>query len=337
MKSRWYKLAGVLISALFLYLAVRKVDFAESVRILTTAQVGWLLVSTLIYLSSFPVRALRWRRILRDQKALPLKETVVPVLLGHMANHLLPARAGEIYRAHVLGRRARMSRSGVVGSIVIERTFDGLTLLALILLLFFLLPETQFLGVAALTTGLFFLALAAGILIYSSAVDRTHRAIDKALGTLPQKLREFADRRLTFFLKGIRGISTVRGCLETAGYTALIWTLEISAVALVIISFGVALPLSGYLLVYALATLGTTLPSGPAYIGQYQYAFVLALSFFSISQETALAISVAAQLTLLGSVTVIGLVLFGREQLYAGPPLDQESWNRKGESSQNGT
>jgi hypothetical protein len=173
-----------------------------------------------------------------------------------------------------------MSRSGVVGSMVIERTFDGLTLVGLILLLFFVLPETQFLGVAALSTGMFFLALASGILIYSSTVDRTHRAIDKALETLPQKLREFANRRLNYFLKGIRGISTVGGCLEAAGYTALIWTLEISAVALVVISFGVVLPLSGYLLVYALATLGTTLPSGPAYIGQYQYAFVLALSFF---------------------------------------------------------
>jgi glycosyltransferase 2 family protein len=108
-KSRWYKLAGVLISALFLYLAVRKVDFADSVRILGTTQLGWLLVATLIYLSAFLVRALRWRRILRDQKALSLKETVVPVFLGYMANHLLPARAGEIYRAHVLGRRAHES------------------------------------------------------------------------------------------------------------------------------------------------------------------------------------------------------------------------------------
>jgi len=56
-KSRLYKLAGVLVSAFFVYLAVRKSDFSESVRVLSTIQFGWLSVATLIYLSAFPVRA----------------------------------------------------------------------------------------------------------------------------------------------------------------------------------------------------------------------------------------------------------------------------------------
>jgi len=316
-KSRAYELAGILVSALFVYLAVRKTDFSESVRILSTIQFGWLSVATLVYLSAFPVRALRWRQILRDQMALSLREVAVPVLVGHMANNVLPARTGEIYRAHFLGRRTRMSRSGVVGSIVVERTFDGLMLVSLILLLFVLFPEWHFLGHAALTTGLVFLALAACIVFYGHAVEGTHRAVDKVLGVLPQKLGGFTSRHFKSFLQGIRGVSTVGGCLEAAACTLLIWALEISAVALVVTSFGVTLPLSGYLLVYALAALGTTLPSGPAYIGPYQYAFVLALGFFAITRETALAISVAAQFALLGSVTVIGVVLLCREQLRA--------------------
>jgi len=74
---------------------------------------------------------------------LSLREVVVPVLVGHMANNALPARTGELYRAHLLGRRTRMSRSSVVGSIVVERTFDGLMLVGLTLLLFVLFPETH--------------------------------------------------------------------------------------------------------------------------------------------------------------------------------------------------
>ena len=83
------------------------------------------MAATLVYLSSFPVRALRWRLILREQKLLSLKEVMASVFVGYMANNVLPARAGEIYRAHYLGRRVRMSRSGVAASIVVERTFDG--------------------------------------------------------------------------------------------------------------------------------------------------------------------------------------------------------------------
>src|SRR5947209_831621 len=99
MKSRLYGLAGVLVSVLFVYLAVRKVDFSESARVLGTVRFGWLLAATLVYLSAYPIRSLRWRRILRAQKALSFGEVMVAVFVGQMANNVLPMRAGELYRA----------------------------------------------------------------------------------------------------------------------------------------------------------------------------------------------------------------------------------------------
>jgi uncharacterized membrane protein YbhN (UPF0104 family) len=78
-----------------------------------------------------------------------------------------------------------------------------------------------------------------------------------------------------------------------------------------------------------MVTLGTTLPSGPGYIGPYQYAFVLALGLFAISREEALAISVAAQFALSGSITVIGLVVLWREWLRRADVIAQ---SRKGAS-----
>jgi len=206
-----------------------------------------------------------------------------------------------------------------MGSIVIERTFDGLMLMVLMLLLVVLFPKTHFLGGMALSTGLVFLALAAGITFYSFATEGTHRVIDRILRILPRRFEGFINHRLKSFLHGIRGIWTVEGGVKATMYTLLIWTLEISAVALVLISFGVQLPLTGYLLVLTLASLSTALPSGPAYVGPYQYAFILALGFFAISQEMALAISIAAQVSLLGSVTIIGVILLLREQLRTGP------------------
>jgi uncharacterized membrane protein YbhN (UPF0104 family) len=96
-----------------------------------------------------------------------------------------------------------------------------------------------------------------------------------------------------------------------------VWALDASAVALVVASFGVALPPIGYVLVFALVALSTTLPSGPGFVGPFQYAFVLSLGSFAVSRETALAISVVAQLSLLGSVSLIGLAILWREQLRA--------------------
>jgi uncharacterized protein (TIRG00374 family) len=321
LKTWSYRLVGTLVSILFVYLAVRNVDLSESVRALGNVKLGWLVAAVLVYLSNFPFRALRWRKVLQGQREFSLREMMVPVLVGHMANNVLPARTGELYRAHFLGRRTGISRSGAVGSIVVERTLDGLMLLALISLVFVLFPQTRFLGAAVVGIGLVFLVLAAGILLYSLAADRAHRLLDRLLGLLPKRIKGLISPRLGFFLEGVRGVTGARGYAEAGGYTAVIFLLEAAAIALVIASFGIALPPSGYLLVFTLASLGTTLPSGPGYVGPYQYAFVLGLSVFAVRGEEALAVSVVAQVALLGSITLIGLALLWREQLRGGLTL----------------
>jgi uncharacterized protein (TIRG00374 family) len=319
-----FKFTGVVVSIVFVYLAVRKVDLSEFLRALETVRPGWLIAATLVYLSSFPIRALRWRGILRDQKPLSLGQIMTPVMVGYMANNVLPARTGEVYRAHFLGRRTQMSRSGAAGSIVVERTFDGLMLICIILLVLVLFPQTRFLGGAVLVMGIVFFALATSIMLYGFAVDHTQRIIDKGMEVLPRRIGAFAGYRIEAFLRGIRGISTVGGYLEAAAYTMLIWTLDASAITLVVISFNVILSPSGYLLVFALASFSSMLPSGPGYIGPLQYAFVVALGVFAVSQETALAVSIVVQLALLGPVTVIGLALLLLEQLRVGPRLGKE-------------
>jgi glycosyltransferase 2 family protein len=323
------RLAGISVSVVFVYLAIRRADLQEFLRALGAVDLRWLLAAVLVYLSGFPIRSLRWRRILLEQKTLSAGDVMVPVVVGHMANNLLPARAGEVYRAHLLGRRAHLSRSAAVGSIVVERTFDGVMLVGAILLVFFLYPEADFLGGAALFIGFVFAALAAGILLHGFATPGTHRIVEWIVALMPHRLHKIVAQRLMLFLEGVRSVSTSGGYLKTGAYTVLIWALEATAISLVIISFGFALPLGGYLLVYALLTLGTTLPSGPGYIGPYQYAFVLALGFFAISKEEALAISVAAQAALSGSITVIGLVVLWREWLRNAEVVAQ---SRKGAS-----
>lgn len=318
LKTWLYRSTGILVSALFVYLAVRQVNLLASLRVLGTVQPGWLVAAVSVYLSSFPVRALRWQLILRVQKVLSLRELMAPVFVGYAVNNILPARTGEIYRAHFLGRRAGMSRTGVAASIVVERTLDGLMLVCVILLVFVLFPQEHYLGATALITGLIFLALAAGILLYSFTVDKSHWVIDLGLGLLPLAIRDRLVGRLSSFLGGIRGISTVGGLLKAGVYTSLVWILDACAIALVVASFGVDLPPVGFVLVFALVALSTTLPSGPGYVGPLQYAFVLSLGTFAVSRETALAVSVATQLALLGSVTFIGLALLLKEQLRAG-------------------
>ncbi|MDQ3318505.1 MAG: hypothetical protein M3522_14390, partial [Actinomycetota bacterium] len=58
LKPWLYRSIGISVSVFFVYLAVRQVDFSESLRALGTVRPGWLVAATLVYLSSFPIRAL---------------------------------------------------------------------------------------------------------------------------------------------------------------------------------------------------------------------------------------------------------------------------------------
>src|SRR5215213_5598418 len=86
MRFRPYGLAGLLVSVIFVYLAVRKVDLLESLRVLRSLDLRWVVASMLVYLLlALPIRGLRWRLILREQKLLTLKEVLVPIYVGYMA------------------------------------------------------------------------------------------------------------------------------------------------------------------------------------------------------------------------------------------------------------
>jgi uncharacterized protein (TIRG00374 family) len=56
------------------------------------------------------------------------------VLAGYTANNILPLRTGELVRAYLLGRAYGIRKSAVIASIAVERLFDGLTMLAFLLL-----------------------------------------------------------------------------------------------------------------------------------------------------------------------------------------------------------
>src|SRR3989442_13947477 len=134
-KSRWRGawLIGLAISAALLVWVLYKIDLR---KVWTYAQHanGWLLLLTVVVATvTFPVRALRWRLILRDVDGhrFPLLPLCHATTIGFMANNLLPARAGEVARAYVASRQLPVRFTTALGSIGVERGFDALVMLGL--------------------------------------------------------------------------------------------------------------------------------------------------------------------------------------------------------------
>ena len=101
--------SSVLISAFFLWLALRGQDLTQTARSLADAHYGYVLPALALYFTGVWVRALRWRVLLSPMGRFPVSSLFPVVVIGYMANDVLPARMGEVVRVYVF-RSASGSR-----------------------------------------------------------------------------------------------------------------------------------------------------------------------------------------------------------------------------------
>lgn len=129
------QLGSFLLAGGLLYFALRGVDFQAVGDALRSADYRWLLPIGIILLLSHVLRAWRWQMLL---EALPTDPNITPqrvslktafysVMIGYMVNYAAP-RLGEVARSANLARQARISFTGVVGTVVVERMLDVIVL-----------------------------------------------------------------------------------------------------------------------------------------------------------------------------------------------------------------
>ena len=177
---------GVAVSAVLLWVAVRGVSLDEVLQQLRQVRPVWLVPVIVSIFLRFWLTAVRWQVLLRPVKRVGIHRLFAITMIGFMANNVLPARLGEFVRAYALGRSEALPPSLPFATIVIERIFDGFTLLLFLVGgLSFLQPSRTLLWAAALTCALY-LGILGGLVAL-----RTGRGLGLliwALGRLPDRL-----------------------------------------------------------------------------------------------------------------------------------------------------
>src|SRR5438034_1375824 len=132
--SRWAWILGLAVTVAFLAWAVRGTQWSEVLAGLRAVDPLLLVLTVALATLTFPIRLIRWRVILRDERERPLPWLPLwhAVAIGFMANNLLPARAGEFARAYVASRQLPVRFTTALGSIGVERVVHALAMLALV-------------------------------------------------------------------------------------------------------------------------------------------------------------------------------------------------------------
>lgn len=217
----------LLLMLLFLYLAFSNINFNEVIDILGDISISWLLVYLVVWFLSHMTRALRWKIIIRSVK----KKTSVlnlfgATMVGYGVNCVVP-RLGELYRGLFLGRWENISRSSMVGTIVLERIIDIIVLGFSVLISVAIFSGDLFNEVIWLKSTLylgFFLIFALVLFLYLLVryKEKFYNAILKLAGKLSLKLADFLGRIFHLLTDGFASLKGRNNLISTILLSATI-------------------------------------------------------------------------------------------------------------------
>src|SRR5262245_26557160 len=307
---------GVAVSAVLLWVAVRGVSLDEILQQLRQVRPIWLLPVLASIFFRFWLTAIRWQVLLRPVKLIGLHRLFAITMVGFMANNVLPARLGEFVRAYALGRSEALPPSLPFATIVIERIFDGFTLLLFLLGgLAFLQPSGTLLWAAGLTCLLYLGVLTALVILRT---ERGQGLLLRVLDRLPARLADPGRRLVGSFRAGLEVMSDARALLLTALLSLAIWGVNAAGVEASFRAFTLDLPPYASFLLLGMIAVALILPSAPGYVGPLQVGTIQGLALVGIARDTALSLSIVYHLCNYIPITLAGLAYLSALNLTLG-------------------
>ena len=296
--------AGFVLSALFLWLALRQVDGESLGDAFAALRYTPVMVCAGALSIGIMLRAVRWRVIAGFPKT-EQHNFSRATNLGVLTNLIFPGRAGEFVRVITLAKLSRSSLPAPLASALIDRLVDVFVLLASASILYWLFPISALLEkwlTVFLVMGCVITLL---IVLYarSSGIGEVliARFAKRWLQRWPLKPEAFlAELRDEFRRLLVSWLS-----FELVFLAVLILCADYGAIAALLLAFHLSLPAEAPLLLWVFLAAGSALPSAPGYVGVYQVAAVWALSFFAVSAPTAVAIATVLQITTLAVALVM--------------------------------
>ena len=336
-RSRWRQsLLGIAISLVCLILIFRQIDATAIYHTFTPSAWPFLVLGLSGAAFGYTLRIWRWALLLRAGGAeIGVARCVAPYLASIALNNVLPMRAGDVVRGVVFPSSLGVKRVDSVASLIVERMLDLLSLLACLgagALVAGRSVMTDFMVSVAVGVGS---AAAVGLVLLGLVGDDWARSLDirDRRARLERWLGHRAIRLLREVLSAFGSMSKASLLLLLLPLSILAWFGEAVVFLAVPPIVGFRLDPVGALLVMAMATLSTLVPSSPGYVGTYHLAAFSGASLLGATPEQSAAFAILVHLAVWLPTTVAGAVaimikpdLFGRSTRRgpAGGPFANE-------------
>jgi hypothetical protein len=331
--KRWQFWVGIAVSLFFLYIALRGLGLGDLWGALQGAQYGWLIPGVGVYFLGVWVRAWRWHYLLRPVKPVSTRTMFPIVAIGYMGNNIYPARAGEVLRAVVLKRRESVPVSASLATIIVERVYDGVVMLAFVFLnlpeLARLTADSGFVGniqtLALWGAGAFIGALVV-FLLAAMFPERAERIVFSLVDRIvPERFRQRVSGLLLRFLGGLESLRSPREALMVFFTSVVIWLFETGKYWFVMQAFPFEVSFFALMLMNGIVNLATTIPSAPGYVGTFDAPGIAVLGAYSVPKAIAAGYTLVLHVALWLPITALGAYYLAREGVSWGKGLEKIS------------
>lgn len=307
MLKRLRVVLGLSVSALFLGLLLWQAHPRQILDALGQANYIWLIPAVLVFFVELWVRAIRYQHIVKTLRPARASGLFPILVIGNMANNLLPLRIGELVRAYMIGERYNLSKMAALGTGVVERLFDGLTLLALLAGAVFVLGASGAIHDITLTAvAIFALALAAFVGCLASP-DGSERLLARLARPLPQHWGDRCVGLGVSFIEGLRSLRHPDAIAWVVATSFLCWLLEIVVFTCVGQAFNLDVSFGYFVMAVSAANLALAAPSSPGGTGLFEWVAMQVMLLAGVDEPSAAAYALAAHVTVLLPATLLGL------------------------------
>jgi uncharacterized protein (TIRG00374 family) len=310
-------LIGILISAVAVYLSLRKIDFHTLGASLRSVNLLFLIPAVAGQFGCFFLKGTGWRFLLLPaKKGIRTTSTITVLIIGLMVNNLFPAKMGELARGYLMGERENLSKTLCLSTVAVEHLLDILVLTTFLLILLPSVSLPPWLQTSGMLVGLAALGI---ILVLFLVMRREEKFLVWTAHLLTHLPDRFGGKIHSILSNILQGMRVVTGRYIFYALAALIfmWFMAMGVAYLVLLACGLFLPFRAAVMVVVFAAFGKIIPSSPGAIGTYHYLVLLVLMSFQVSKEAALgyAIVLHALSFLIETSLGVGLVFAGNLSL----------------------
>jgi len=307
MKNFFLKILGLLIGFTILFWLITTIGTREFLENMSTAKISDVICALTLVLFGIYLRALRWKSLFLNEEQMGVYPFFSAIMIGALANNILPARGGDLVRVYILGNNTSFSKSNILATVLIERLSDLLLVCFMSLLVVSAFPMQQWIQNVAMFVGGGSLVGLVVLMVLSNNPNSFFGLFLKLFNVFPKWIRIFLQPIIRDFMQGIKVVISKRSVVFII-LTILIWGFEITTLWFFAKSFGFVLSFCESLFVMIHAVLSCFVPFVPAQIGVWELSIQSSMTFLGYEGSAILAFALAWHFTLVFVGSFIGAV-----------------------------